>query len=282
MLLEGAMDWTDLGLLVAGAILGYLVQVIGDGWRNVSDDHELWADLRSTTLEAQPGSVGDRLEYTSNGKRVLHPHLVDFYFWSAGKKDITSDMFDDGRSLEINFGVPIVSELEDGSLASIDETAVVTDPMGSVVVDPSIIRKRMASHYRFITDGAPIITTVNPIANVSEVRSATVQLRQPSGRRQFAHRVGQFLTVGAFAVPLALIVVLMVWGIGGSIGWLPKLAEDAVSPASLTWLLIIFFTMFIAGVVTTTMSGTLSRRPRHAVRVLRASLSNKRAIPWIR
>ena len=58
MLLEGAMDWTDLGLLVAGAILGYLVQVIGDGWRNVSDDHELWADLRSTTLEAQPGSVG--------------------------------------------------------------------------------------------------------------------------------------------------------------------------------------------------------------------------------
>lgn len=275
------MGLNDVLLLLGGAVLGYVIQVIGDQWRNVSDEFELWADLHVTSLEPNTGGVGTRLEYRLNGESVSHPHLVDFYLWSAGKSDITTDQFDSGRPLDLNFSVPIVSELEDKQFVALDETAIVTDPTGSIVIDPSIIRKRMASHYRFITDGVPKLTTVNPIANLTEVRSVSAQLRDPSPRRRFARQAGQTLIVGALILGLAYIVGIALWGVGGSAGWLPPFSTEA-SRASMLWFPVLFFPVFLGGALIGALSETVSRRARHALRVVRRSLSDKKALPWIK
>ncbi len=275
------MDFKDFALLIAGAVLGYLVQVLGDHWRNVPDEFELWVEFRAISLESQASGIGSGLEYRLNGKPVAHPHLVDFYFWSAGKRDITTDQFDSYRSLELSFGVPIVSELEDTRFVHHEETTMVVDPSGAVVVDPSIIRKRMASHYRFITDGMPRIETVNPIANLSQVRSGGLELKEPSALRRAGYRVGQTLTIGAFIVPLFLLFAFVVWGVGGNAGWLPALPRDEMR-AALPWVGLGFLTMLVAGVFLTMKSQTISRRAKHALNVVRKSLGDKKALPWLK
>jgi len=274
------VDFKDFALLVVGAILGYLVQVLGDRWRNVSDEFELWVEFRAISLEPASG-IGSGLEYRLNGKPVAHPHLVDFYFWSAGKKDITTDQFDSHRSLELNLGVPIVSELEDTRFVNLDETAIIVDPSGAVVVDPSIIRRRMASHYRFITDGVPRVDTVNSIANLSRVRSGGLELKEPSALRRTGYRVGQTLTISAFIVPLVLLIGFVLWSLGGEAGWLPPWPRDGAR-AVLPWIGAGFLTMFVAGVFLTIKSQTVSRRAKHALNVIRKSLGDKKALPWLK
>ncbi|KZE89102.1 hypothetical protein AVP41_01893 [Microbacterium sp. TNHR37B] len=275
------MEFSDILLLVGGAVLGYLVQVVGERWRNVSDEYELWADARALSLEARGKGIGAELEYTWKGRSVQRPHLVDLYFWSAGKRDITSDQFDGGRSLEIRLGVPVVSELEGNKFALLDETAVQVDPQGTLVVSPSIIRKRMASHYRFITDGAPTLAAVNPIANLAAVRSVSADKRASTRLKRALGRVGSILIGVGIVGSLVYLFGLMFWGIGSAIGLLPEISTD-FGRALTTWYPIVFFPVFLGGVLLAALSDTVSRRAGHALRVVRRSLGDKKALPWIK
>lgn len=268
------MELKDILLLLGGAILGYLVQIAGDRWRNVSDEYELWVDLASSSIETKEDGLGNQLEYVWKGRVVEHPHVVDLYIWSAGKRDITSDQFDGSRPLTFQLGVPIMGELEGSKFAAMEETAREIDSAGTVKIGPSIIRKRMAGHYRFITDGNPTLTTSNPVANLAQVSTAESYTMTPL-RRSLAPLGDRFLNSGIVSLIVTGIAVSAVLGIQRQMH-----LSDAEIPDIVVFCLWVGLGITVllgaAGGVVKALTSTSPRRVRRALRVLRRSLSNRR------
>ena len=135
---------------------------------------------------------------------------MEVYLWSAGKKDIRPEAFTGQRSLTIEFGVPIVSLLEDGKLVNADDTDLQLAG-NSITIAPSLIRKRMAAKYRVLTDGAPSFKITNPIADLESVRSYYEEWRSPTTAQKVAkwtsralYAIGGLVVVAGFAlIPFA-------------------------------------------------------------------------------
>ncbi len=270
------MELKDILLLLGGAILGYLVQLLGDRWRNVSDDYELWAELVSSSIETREDGIGAQLEYVWDGRTVQHPHVADLYIWSVGKRDITSDQFDAGRSLTFQLGVPIVGELDGSSFAAMEETRATVSSTGSVVMGPSIIRKRMAGHYRFITDGEPTLETSNPVADLAV--GAIGHHTSTSLRRTLKLLGGPLLKGGGVVVGLSGFVLLICLLSADQVGSssVPVL-QPIVNVVAVAMLLGGFIAA--AGIVLVSLADAPPRRVRRAVRILRRSLGDK-TVPY--
>jgi hypothetical protein len=255
--------------LIAGAILGVVFQWLFERSRLVADDYELWVDIQVRSLRSKGASrLGTNFEYLVDGEVVVeNPVEVDLFLWSAGRRDIPRAHFDDSRPLSITLGAAVVSELDGGGSNATDDVAMTLAPHGELLVEPSLIRKTMAVHYRLLMDGNPTISVENPIENVT-VRSFYHDWR--SHRRSAQKWIGLLIILSFFAAFVLAIVFDDVTS-----GWL----ENAGLPPAI--IALVGVSLFFLGTGLMTSSDLAPRRAQRAVRTLRRSLG-ARVIDWAR
>ncbi|QYM76182.1 hypothetical protein [Leucobacter luti] len=273
----------DVLLLLAGALIGYIVQVLGEKIRHVGDDYELWADLRAVSLKAKSHNALADLEYRWRDKLVDNPHVVDVYFWSAGKRDITADMFG-GNTVAFDLKVPLLGELTDGEYRHIAEGSFVASEDGKLTMHPMLIRHNGVYHARFVTDGRPTHHVRAEIANVEAIRSVSREKRFPTALNLRLSRIGGVVFKLAFSSFLIILAALVVWGWIWEVEAFSESFRDAgqgIIRAASVWGLPISLLSFLLGAFLRSRGSTISRRARRAVRELRKSLKDKRALVWL-
>jgi hypothetical protein len=182
----GSRILEQLAILVIGALLGVVIQLIVDYFRRDEvEDFEVWTDVQSTSQKAEGiGRLNTGLSIHAGDREVEDPYVVDFYVWGVGKKDIRPEQFA-GQSLEFKLNVPIVSELKGSTEGNIESALFSWSDDGVVRLAPSLVRARVAKRYRFLTDGEPDLEWTNPVADL-RVYDLDEQWEQPSRDRVFA------------------------------------------------------------------------------------------------
>ena len=107
------MDYSNLIWALVGSILGALVQLLIDRIRRTHEDYELWCD--TILFGHVPG------DERSNGHARS---VIDLVFWNAGKFDIRSDDFDQGRPFVIDLHTSIEGELPERHAVKFDFASV--------------------------------------------------------------------------------------------------------------------------------------------------------------
>lgn len=187
-------------------ILGIMGTAVYERYRHVQDDYELWIDHISDSM-MKGGSRASELsplEYSVNGRTVKDPFEVELCVWATGKKDIGPERFN-SEELVIKLGVPIVSELDGYADYNAAEAAAVVDPIGEIVIDPSVIRGDMAIRWKLVTDGRPSLDFNKPFLD-AKVRSWFAEYEKPKVTRR-AMKVSGIIAMTL--VPLAVVGMVL-------------------------------------------------------------------------
>lgn len=160
-------------------ILGIMGTAVYERYRHVQEDYEIWIDSISDSMKkGDPrSSEWSPLEYSVKGKPVKDPYQVELCMWATGKKDIGAERFN-SEELVIKLGVPIVSELDGYAEYDAAEVAAVVDPLGEIVIDPSVLRSDMAIRWKLVTDGRPSLDFNKPFLD-AKVRSWFAEYEKP-------------------------------------------------------------------------------------------------------
>lgn len=280
----GSRILEQLAILVLGALLGVVVQLIVDYFRRDEvEDFELWTDVQSTSQKAEGiGRLNTGLSIHAGNREVEDPYVVDFYVWGVGKKDIRTDQFG-GQSLSFKLNVPIVSELTGSTEGNIESALFSWTDDGVVSLAPSLVRARVAKRYRFLTDGKPDLQWTNPVADL-RIYDIDDQWERPSKDRILAKWLARIL----LSLTILAIVGSVVFGIVRSVieGPQPQTASNSDAGslwisdeefASLPWWIFLtpLWVFLIAGLFF--YGAGPSRRLKRAARLLRENLAPSRA-----
>ena len=136
-------------------ILGVVATFVVERQGKLRRDYELWAwESNDSLSKSDIGASRDHLQYVVNGRTVADPYEVSVDVWANGKKDLPAAVFN-SRDARIELGVPIVGVLAH-SEASTEETSIsLAEEEGVIRIHPSVVRRGMAAHWRFLTDGKP-------------------------------------------------------------------------------------------------------------------------------
>lgn len=187
-------------------ILGIMGTAVYERYRHVQDDYELWIDNISDSM-MKGGSRASELsplEYSVNGRKVNDPYEVELCVWATGKKDIGPDRFN-SEELVIKLGVPIMSELDGYAECNATEAVAVVDPLGEIVIDPSVLRSDMAIRWKLVTDGRPSLDFNKPFLD-AKVRSWFAEYEKPKVARR-AMKVSGIIAISL--VPLGVVGMVL-------------------------------------------------------------------------
>lgn len=251
----------EIFLWLLGIPTGIFATWLYDRFRNRTEDAALWIDGE---LVSTPDSMASSLELglttlDENGTTVTAPVVIDLYLWSAGRKDIQRNLFDDSEPLLIPLNAKVIRELGGGRKVAADRALVSVDS-GGVRVDPSLVRKEIAIHWRLLLDGIPSFRPEevdNPIADL-RVRSFWHEWRHPTPGNVVRKIVG-----GALALIGLGTIVLSVF--------LPQSTKELLGKSPVIDLALItlgVFAALVAGILLFTTADLPSRRAQYASRRL--------------
>jgi len=255
---------------VVGAIFGVFFQYLFDRWRNVSEDYELWADIRYMSTASEHASVlGKKVQYLVDDVAMSNPGIVDVYLWSTGKKDVPPANFN-SQDLVIGLGVEIVDEMGGNQSPHAAEVKIDLMPDGRLIVKPTRIRKRFARRYRFLVEGKPQLQVTNNISDL-EVRSFYGEWSSSTP--------GQLAISVISKVLIGTAIALFVFMIGSSIVASEWTREVLIPGGWVGTLLSAFGLSMVSGMLLSFSAMMPNRRAQRAIRVLRKSLG-RRVLDW--
>lgn len=251
--------------LIAGIVVTIIIERLYTRWRADAADYELWVDVEDLSLMPEDTDRFETgIQYFVEGQLVEKPHVVEVDVWTAGVKDVRTDMFHADRPIQINLNVPIVKELKGSREYAAEATEFALDMVGVVGINPSLIRQGMVKRYRLLTDGKPDLTWDSQVADL-HLCDLSQEWETPTLDRKIARVVARVLT----AVLIVTVFFLMLSA------FLPEEVSKGIAdavPEPGPWLLLsglivpFLFGLFAYG-------ANASRRPRQALKVLKRGLS---------
>lgn len=171
-------------------------------WRrrdSTTDDLEIWVDALNRRA-VHLASDSDPIEVLCRvgEKTVADPRIVDFYLWSAGKEDIGAKAFDRGQPFVVDLGQPIAYSdvvTKKGSLDNVHFDT--TGPSAKLIVEPGLLRRGDAIHFRLISDGPPSLSITNPVANLNHASLMESWTGDTPLKRGLKRTGSVFLGIGA-------------------------------------------------------------------------------------
>jgi hypothetical protein len=102
----------------------------------------------------------DSLDITYQGQRIQEPYVVEVSLRNAGRRSISSSMFDQGRPIRWRFQVPILALME----ASHSSDTTLHDD--ELLVFPQLILPGQSVKFTVLVDGKPDVSLQSPLADV--------------------------------------------------------------------------------------------------------------------
>lgn len=158
-------------------------------------------DLEDESLLAHSAEgVGLSVQY--NGATVEDPHVATLIVKSVGRADISSVMFDAGKSIVFTCSAPVVAELDNGAGESVPDFALRrVEGTNSFEVRPALMRKGARVQKRFLVDGDASLTVSSPLIDADLITQAA-RLKRARVRNRWIN------------VPLFVIPLLSAWFLG--------------------------------------------------------------------
>jgi len=151
-------------------------------------------------LATSATDVGLTVAY--NGATVSAPHIVTLATKSIGRGDITTAMFDAGRSITFRSSAAIVAVLEPHESGSASRLHLTRDgDTDTMLVRPTLVRKGDTAMCRLLVDGRPDVVVDSPL-----IDTALVSREE---RAQRSARTRRFSSFGVFVVVVG--VSVLVW-----------------------------------------------------------------------
>jgi hypothetical protein len=252
--------------LLGGGIVALVLERAYKHWRADAADYELWISAEDLPLTAEDNDRFETgLQYLVDGEIVRSPYVATIDIWNAGAKDIRSDMFDDGRPIQIAINVPIVKELKGSRAFAADASDFALNPDGLVRIEPSLIKAGMLKSYRLLTDGKPELTWESPVADL-HVFDLDQEWTVSTPDRKIARLGARVVAIAGFTLFALLMLASLFMPEGAR-----QVVADTVTPYapwfSLIGLIIpIWFVLWSYGT-------NASRRPRQAAKARRLASS---------
>jgi hypothetical protein len=183
------------------AAAGVALDRLWTRWTYTPDEKEIWIDVveRAMSISGPVTAASKMQTVTTSGTLVHDPYLVDIYVWAAGRKDITTEAFHNGRPLSVHLRVPVM-EIINESLSEAEGLPVILEPNGTLIVGPGLVRKHFAYIAQVITDGKPNYNDWNAsIADVA-IRSFYGEWAKPRKGLIIARLLSAVLLVAGIAM----------------------------------------------------------------------------------
>ena len=234
----------------------------------------MWVDVdyrKARSLKPAGADQVDGLELRVDDVLVKDPWEVRLYVWSAGENDIRREAFQNEEQL-IDLSAPIVQQTV-GAESDARKVVTVLDAAGSLRILPQYIPKRFAREYLLITEGRPLLSWENVIADC-EVRSFYRDWATPSPGKRAVKVIGRVCGV------LALLTVVAMFVTGAVVRWPVVETDDPIfSAVPGSWEPYAFIgaatILFWIAIALTTLTDLASRRAQRAVRVLRGAVGSQ-------
>jgi hypothetical protein len=118
-----------------------------------------------------PAPISD-IKVTAGDRKVDDPYLTTLVISSRSRRDIRASDFDEGKALVFNFGVPIAArpgiQFRNGqNQPALRDTSSLEQPVQSIEILPSLVRKGRWCRITVLSEGRPTITYESPIADVT-------------------------------------------------------------------------------------------------------------------
>jgi hypothetical protein len=128
--------------------------------------------------------MGPGLEVRYTGKPLTDPRILEIHLASRGSRDIPSDVFDQGRPLVLDVGIPIVTVLQSTSVPASAPVPDIETEGQTLKVGPGLIQKGQALTFTVLADGPSAqLTCQSYLINVKIREQRRDQLIQLSIRR---------------------------------------------------------------------------------------------------
>lgn len=177
-------------LSIAAIVVGTIVPLVISRRENPRREMTFVYDVESL-LAANATDVG--LTVTYDGRTVLDPHVLTIATKSIGRGDITTAMFDAGKSLSFTSTAPLVAVLDTPEAAPISVLDLVRDgETDSMLLAPTLIRKGDRALCRLLVEGRPELIVDSPL-----IETGMVTRKERARRRARTNRI---VSCGVFAV----------------------------------------------------------------------------------
>lgn len=191
--------WTIVGIVVAIALGAWAVWA---AFRSARPRRSLYIDMSQAVslLRTAPGLHGSGLTVSLRGQELTRPYVATVDVISSSALDIAPGAFG-GSPLELEFGVPVVALLDQGSHAG---RPAVREPKVEVVgtalhISPALLTRRHWLRYTVLLDGKPDFRPVGDLVDVA-IHVGAAPVRMPWTRAGLATPVVVAVTVDAIVI----------------------------------------------------------------------------------
>jgi hypothetical protein len=152
---------------VAGAICTLIVGLLSTWYASrLAPKRRLWYRMADPVPLLVPDELPEGLEIRRGNQTLTDPCLVEVVLISNGRQAITTDMFNQGRPILANLGVPIVEVLKRKSYPS--EQAVPDHRISDTTLEigPSAFARRQQVTYSLLVEGDPKLDVIGNLPDV--------------------------------------------------------------------------------------------------------------------
>ncbi|MEU9917822.1 hypothetical protein [Streptomyces sp. NPDC051001] len=206
--------WASGTFWAAAAVVVAVLVGIGAMWATLRAAHpkrRIAYDSEATAIVASNHPLGSTLEVRRNGILLTNPYIVRVDIKNTGRRDITSNEFDNASPLRFDLGVPILEVLNAESTPREAQLPAYEVSGRELHIKPSRIGKETIASYTVLVEGSPRPSLTHSLIDVQVTRGLQGgwegRFDRWEDRIDNIHPVFQFLIFIAF-------VALILFGIG--------------------------------------------------------------------